>query len=87
MATHESGELQCNDPSLGRHAFPELDYSKGFPNFWQLSHTEISVPSQHTQEGKRYDVEVSLAHAYENGDIPKNEVRILILQSSYSNLH
>jgi Eukaryotic-type carbonic anhydrase len=71
---NEAGELQCNDPALGGQAFPELDYSKGFPNFWQLSHTEISVPSQHTQEGKRYDAEISLAHAYENGDIPKNEV-------------
>jgi hypothetical protein len=41
-----------------------LDYSKGFPDWWFLSHTEITVPSEHTQEGKYYDAEVHLAHFY-----------------------
>jgi hypothetical protein len=61
---NEDGELQClrND---GRNSFPRLDYSKGFPDWWHLSHTEITVPSEHFQEGKQYDAEVHLAHFYE----------------------
>jgi len=60
----ENGELQCVRRD-GRNAFPRLDYSKGFPNWWHLSHTEITVPSEHFQEGKQYDAEVHLAHFYE----------------------
>ena len=68
----EDGELECN----GRE-YPKLDVSKGFPNWFHLVHTEISVPSQHTQEGKRYDAEVSLAHFYEK-DFPTREVRMFV---------
>ncbi len=60
----DNGELQCRQ-SDGRNSFPRLDYSKGFPNWWHLSHTEITVPSEHFQEGKQYDAEVHLAHFYE----------------------
>ena len=56
------GVLQCEN-HLGRR-FPRLDYSKGFPNWWHLSHTEVTVPSEHTQQGKRYDAEVHLIHFY-----------------------
>ena len=52
MPISEDGVLQCDDRNKGR-MFPRLDYSKGFPNWWHLSHTEITVPSEHTQEGKR----------------------------------
>lgn len=71
----ENGDLQCFNKSVYGEGYPRLDYSKGFPNWWFLAHTEISVPSQHTQEGKRYDAEVSMAHFYET-DLPKNEVRL-----------
>ena len=36
----------------------------GFPDPWLLSFTDISVPSQHTLDGKRYDAEVVLSHVY-----------------------
>lgn len=61
---NDNGELQCRRRD-GRNAFPRLDYSKGFPNWWYLSHTEVTVPSEHFQEGKQYDAEVHLAHFYE----------------------
>jgi hypothetical protein len=69
-----NGNLECFKESLGGARYPRLDYSKGFPNWWHLAHTEISVPSEHTQEGKRYDAEVTLAHFYENDEIAKNQV-------------
>jgi hypothetical protein len=58
----ENEKLRCDSDS-GR-LFPRLDYSKGFSDWWFLSHTELTVPSEHTQEGKRYDAEVHLAHFY-----------------------
>eukprot|EP00548_Thalassiothrix_antarctica_P017688 CAMPEP_0194195270 /NCGR_PEP_ID=MMETSP0154-20130528/76044_1 /TAXON_ID=1049557 /ORGANISM="Thalassiothrix antarctica, Strain L6-D1" /LENGTH=605 /DNA_ID=CAMNT_0038919785 /DNA_START=218 /DNA_END=2033 /DNA_ORIENTATION=+ len=58
----DDGTLQCDDQN-GRN-FPRLDYSKGFPDWWFLSHTEVTVPSEHTQHGKRYDAEVHLSHFY-----------------------
>jgi len=61
----DDGVLQCFNETLGGRIYPKLDYSKGFPDWWNLHHTEISVPSEHTQEGVRYDAEVTLAHFYE----------------------
>lgn len=43
------------------------------PQWWWLDHTSIHVPSHHTQEGKRYDAEVVLAHFYEIAH-PKNQL-------------
>ena len=57
-----TGELQCQG-FTGRQ-FPRLDYPKGFPDWWYLSHTDITVPSEHTQGGKRYAAEVHLSHFY-----------------------
>jgi len=49
---------------------PGIDFSRGFPHPWLLSFTDISIPSQHVIDGKRYDAEVVLSHTYsiENGD-------------------
>jgi len=57
------GNLQCRRQD-GRNSFPRLDYPKGFPDWWHLSHTEVTVPSEHFQAGKQYDAEVHLAHFY-----------------------
>jgi hypothetical protein len=43
---------------------PTIDFSKGYPVPWRLEFTDISVPSQHTQDGRRYDAEVNLHHTY-----------------------
>ena len=68
----KDGQLACENENGNR--YPRADYSKGFPDWFHLAHTEITVPSVHTQEGKRYDAEIHLNHFYENGDIPKDKV-------------
>jgi hypothetical protein len=68
-----NGDVDCLD-EFGERRFPRLDYSKGFPDWWFLDHTSINVPSQHTQEGKRYDAELNLAHFYQI-EHEKNQVR------------
>jgi hypothetical protein len=67
-----NGDVDCEKD--GKRAYPRTDYSKGFPNWWWLDHVDIQVPSNHVQEGKRYDAEVILAHFYEFGH-EKNQVR------------
>jgi len=62
--------LKCprNDPLLDgtntTRLFGRMDFSKGFPQWWFLSHIDFKVPSEHTQEGKRYSAEVQMAHFY-----------------------
>jgi len=44
--------------------FGRIDFSKGFSHWWYLSHTDVHVPSEHTQDGQRYDAEIQLHHFY-----------------------
>lgn len=53
----ENGKSTCTKPA-------NIDFSWGFPDRWHLVHTDIKVPSEHMQDGKRYDAEVQLAHIY-----------------------
>ena len=76
-----NGDIDCVRESDGFRQFPRLDYSKGFPDWFWLDHIEITVPSSHTQEGKRYAAEVILAHFYQI-DHPKNQVCPSILRTS-----
>jgi hypothetical protein len=55
--------LLCRIPGRGSR-FGRIDYSKGFADWWYLSHIDVRVPSEHTQEGRRYDAEIQLAHFY-----------------------
>ena len=50
---YENMRLDCDDPDKGR-LFGRIDFSKGFSEWWYLSHIDFKVPSEHTQEGKRY---------------------------------
>jgi carbonic anhydrase len=59
----ENMRLDCYDPDKG-HLFGRIDFSKGFHEWWFLSHIDFKVPSEHTQEGKRYSGEVQMAHFY-----------------------
>ncbi|KAL3911852.1 MAG: hypothetical protein SGILL_007121 [Bacillariaceae sp.] len=55
--------LDC--PIEGRGPrFPRMDYSKGFSDWFYLSHVDIHVPSEHTQNGMRFDAEVQMQHFY-----------------------
>jgi hypothetical protein len=46
--------IDCNKEGVGRK-FGRIDFSKGFSQWWFLSHIDFHTPSEHTQEGKRYD--------------------------------
>jgi hypothetical protein len=45
-------------------AQPQMDFSKGFPSPWRYTFTDISIPSQHTFEGKSFAAEVTMSHTY-----------------------
>jgi hypothetical protein len=55
--------LKCRISGRGSR-FGRIDFSKGFSEWWYLSHIDVRVPSEHTQEGVRYDAEIQLAHFY-----------------------
>lgn len=55
--------MKCRIPGRGSR-FGRIDYSKGFSDWWYLSHIDVRIPSEHTQEGRRYDAEIQLAHFY-----------------------
>jgi len=55
--------LMCRIEGKGSR-FGRIDYSKGFSDWWYLSHMDVHVPSEHTQEGKQYDAEIQLQHFY-----------------------
>jgi hypothetical protein len=42
----------------------KIDFSRFSSEWWNLAHTDIHVPSEHTQNGKRYDAEIEMAHFY-----------------------
>ena len=54
--------IDCQDAE-GRR-FGRIDFSKGYSQWWHLSHIDFHVPSEHTQEGKRYDGELHMYHFY-----------------------
>jgi carbonic anhydrase len=56
--------IDCQgQPGLGRR-WGRMDYPKGWSHWWLLSHIDFHVPSEHTQNGKRYDAELQLHHYY-----------------------
>lgn len=55
--------LNCRNEQ-GGSAFGRIDFSRGFSNWWYLSHTDVHLPSEHTQDGKRYDAELQMYHFY-----------------------
>ncbi|KAG7372538.1 alpha carbonic anhydrase [Nitzschia inconspicua] len=55
--------LNCRIPGNGSR-FGRIDFSKGFSDWWYLSHIDLHVPSEHHQEGKQYSGEIQLYHFY-----------------------
>lgn len=55
--------VNCLEQGRGRLS-SRLEMSGGFSQWWRLNHLEIHTPSEHTQEGRRYDAEVQLGHFY-----------------------
>jgi Eukaryotic-type carbonic anhydrase len=57
-------KIKCSkQPGVGRR-WGRADFPKGFSQWWFLSHIDFKVPSEHTQEGKRYAAELQLHHVY-----------------------
>lgn len=56
-------QLNCLTEGRGR-IFSRLDMSGGFSQWWWLNGIEIKLPSEHTQNGKRYAAEAHLGHVY-----------------------
>ena len=80
----QNGDIDCAN-SRGERLYPRLDYSKGFPDWWHLDRTDIKVPSEHTQEGKRYAAEISLAHFYEIGHWKNQVGYVTLFMQDYPN--
>jgi hypothetical protein len=63
MSSNEDGgrirNLECSRNSYGR-----IDFPKGYSQWWYLSHIDFHVPSEHTQNGKRYSGELQMHHFY-----------------------
>eukprot|EP00977_Amphora_coffeiformis_P000846 scaffold184_cov179-Amphora_coffeaeformis.AAC.5 len=55
--------LACEGPT-GARTWGKIDFSRGFSHWWHLSHIDFHVPSEHTQEGKRYSGEIQMYHWY-----------------------
>jgi len=65
--------LNCPSSPRGRR-FGRVDFSWGF-NFWfYLNFMDIKIPSEHTQNGKRYTAEVQHAHFF---SVPADQGRNL----------
>jgi hypothetical protein len=56
---------------------PQMDYSQGFPVPWIYKFTDISVPAQHTIEGKPFDAEVIMSHTF-TADVDEKHVSAII---------
>ena len=57
----QQGRLQCT----GSGGLPRLQFAvtpSDDSEFWYLSHSEITVPSQHSDHGMQYDAEIQLSH-------------------------
>jgi len=74
-------KLECRIIGRGSR-FGRIDFSKGFSDWWYLSHTDIHVPSEHTQEGKRYDAEIQMYHFY-SLDYDSEMATISIFMNAY----
>eukprot|EP00532_Pseudo-nitzschia_australis_P005419 CAMPEP_0168185640 /NCGR_PEP_ID=MMETSP0139_2-20121125/13962_1 /TAXON_ID=44445 /ORGANISM="Pseudo-nitzschia australis, Strain 10249 10 AB" /LENGTH=575 /DNA_ID=CAMNT_0008107505 /DNA_START=218 /DNA_END=1942 /DNA_ORIENTATION=- len=70
--------------------FGRIDFSKGFSQWWHLSHTDIHTPSEHTQDGVRYDAEIQLHHFYsvtaEEAGINNELATVSIFAEAYDNV-
>jgi hypothetical protein len=81
-------QLDCSVPGEGRR-WGRIDYSKGFAQWWFLSHIDFHVPSEHTQEGKHYSAEAQMYHYYQKESVDggtDNENEVSVTESSIRSL-
>jgi hypothetical protein len=73
--TEDEHNMRLACPSVtAPRKFGRIDFSKGFHNWWFLSHIDFHVPSEHAQDGKRYSAEAQMYHYYSepSGNITGN---------------
>ena len=73
--------LDCPGPDGAPRRFGRVDFSWGFNFWWFLAHIDIKIPSEHTQNGKRYSAEVQMAHFFSTepgNDRNDNEVSTIL---------
>jgi len=87
----KDARLKCPNGLGG--SFPKLDFSWGFPEWWQQSFMEIKTPSEFTQDGMRYDGQINyqmfyqLPYADQGVTGPRKRVGIVsIFLHAYSNV-
>jgi hypothetical protein len=56
--------IACTQQPGTARRWGRADFPKGYSQWWLLSHIDFKVPSEHTQEGKRYDGELQMYHFY-----------------------
>ena len=68
----------CTVPGVGSR-WGKIDFSRGFTQWWLLSHIDFHVPSEHTQNGHRYSAELEMYHFYsidtDGTEFQTNQVR------------
>lgn len=73
----EGFRLDCPGPNGAPRRFARIDFSWGFNFWWFLSHIDLKIPSEHTQNRKRYSAEIQMSHFFSAGPderINDNEV-------------
>jgi hypothetical protein len=92
LEEYEDGQYRLNCLVQGRgRLFGRIDFSKGFHRWWFLNHMELKVPSEHVQNGRRYDAEVQLAHFYSvdaetNGGVANEMGTVSIFLQAHDNV-
>ncbi|GKY97302.1 hypothetical protein MPSEU_000688600 [Mayamaea pseudoterrestris] len=66
MVEYEENKFHvaCEMGRAKTHRWGRIDFSRGYPEWWFLSHIDFHVPSEHTLEGTRFDAEMQMQHFY-----------------------
>lgn len=80
MSQNGTYRIDCHDDEGRRYG--RIDFSKGYSQWWHLSHIDFHLPSEHTQEGKRYDGELHMYHFYsvsgEQAGVDNEVIQVLV---------
>lgn len=71
--TNNDGSYTIDCRGNNNAQWGRIDFANGFPDWWLLSHIDFHVPSEHTQEGKRYSGEIQMYHFY---SVPAKEAGV-----------
>jgi hypothetical protein len=77
--SNDDNDGRVRNLKCSKNVYGTLDYAKGYSNWFYLSHIDFKVPSEHAQNGIKYDGEIQLHHFFsvstpESKDKADNEV-------------